>query len=139
MKKMVMLMAAVVVVGIVVADIYRTGPAREINLPDLKLRVCGGEHNRYEITEDAALFCAHFATVYYPEYHINYAEQRLLAVEVAKTVARFLGSTNDIRIVHWEQPTPASTNLIDQIEAKLKGKYITDEIIPLKPKAVGGL
>ena len=92
------------------------------------------DRHGFEITEDSALFVAHFATVNYPDSLLNYAEHRQMAVAVARTVADYLGSTNDIRIVHWEQPEPASTNLIDQIAARFKGKWVTDEIVPVGRK-----
>jgi len=113
------------------ADVCRSGKPRGIRFPDMKIRMCQNERHGFEVTEDAALFCAHFATLNYPEYILNFAEHKQLAVAVAKTVASFLGSTNDIRVVHWEQPEPASTNIADQILARLKGEWVTDEIIPI--------
>ena len=92
------------------------------------------DRHGFEITEDAALFVSHFATVNYPDSLLNYAEHRQMAVAVARTVANHLGSTNDIRIVHWEQPQPASTNFGDEIAARIKGKRVTDGIVPIGRK-----
>ena len=112
------------------ADVDRTGEARDVRYPDVEIIVHENTRHGYEIQEAAPLFAAHFATVHYAEYHLNYAEQRRLAVAVARAVAGYLGSTNDIRVVHWEQPEPAGTNLADRIGAFLQGGYVTDETIP---------
>ena len=116
------------------ADISRSGEARGIRFPYVKVRLHQNERHGWEITEDAALFSAHFATLNYDEYHLNYAEQKQLAVAVAQAVAGYYGSTNDIRVVHWEQPEPASTNMADRVSAWLKGDWVTDEIVPAAPK-----
>lgn len=117
--------------------ICENGEPRDIRFPSMKVCLHQNERHGWEIREDAALFSAHFATVNYDEYHLNYAEQKQLAIAVAKAVAGYYGSTNDIRIVHWEQPEPASTNIGDQISAWLKGDWITDEIVPIDRKDVG--
>ena len=116
------------------ADICRHGAPRGVRFPDLKVRMYLNDRHGFEITEDAAWFVSHFATVNYPDSLLNYAEHRQMAVAVARTVANYLGSTNDIRIVHWEQPQPASTNFADVIAARLKGKWVTDEIVPIGRK-----
>ena len=113
------------------ADIARSGKPRGIRFPDMKIRICQNDRHGFEVTEDATLFYSNFALLNYPEYILNFAEHKQLAVAVAKTIADFLGSTNDIRVVHWEQPEPASTNIADQILARLKGEWVTDEIIPI--------
>ena len=113
------------------ADISRSGEARGIRFPSIKVRLHQNERHGWEIREDAPFFAAHFATVNYDEYHLNYAEQKQLAVAVAQAVAGYYGSTNDIRVVHWEQPEPASTNLADKVNAWLKGDWVTDEIVPI--------
>ena len=130
MKKLFALAIAVAAM-VAAADIYRNGTVRGVRFPDMKLRLHENDRHGWEVSEDAPLFCAHFATVNYAEYHFNYAEQKELAIEVARAIASYLGSTNSIRVVHWEQQKPASTNVIDQIMAKLSGKYVTDEVIPL--------
>ena len=130
MKRAVVIIAAVVAI-VTCADIARNGPARDIRYPGIKIRICQKDRHRYEVTEDAPLFYARFAVMEYPEYLVNYAEHRQLAVEVARTIAAYFGSTNDIRIVHWQQPKPADTNDISQVlSAMLKGEYVTDEIVP---------
>lgn len=121
---------AALVAGYVVADFCRSGEPRGIRFPYLKILLTQNDRHGWEIKEDAALFAAHFATVHYDEYHLNYAEQKQLAVAIAQSIAGYYGSTNDIRIVHWEQPEPASTNFADQVSAWLQGKYTTDEIVP---------
>ena len=132
MKKLTMAILAAAVAVAAWADIYRNGAPRGVRFPDLRVRMYLNDRHGFEITEDAALFYARFATVDYPDSLLNYAEHRQMAVAVARMVADFLGSTNDIRIVHWEQPEPASTNIGDVIAAKLKGRYVTDEIVPLR-------
>ena len=132
MKKLTMAILAAAVAVAAWADIYRNGAPRGVRFHDLMVRMYLNDRHGFEITEDAALFYARFATVDYPDSLLNYAEHRQMAVAVARTIADFLGSTNDIRIVHWEQPEPASTNIGDVIAAKLKGRYVTDEIVPLR-------
>lgn len=129
-KRLMAILAAAVTVA-AWADICRQGAPRGMRFPDMRIRMFLNDRHGFEITEDSALFCARFATVDYPDSILNYAEHRQMAVAVARTVADCLGSTNDIRIVHWEQPQPASTNLIDQIAARFKGKWVTDEIVPI--------
>ena len=119
------------------ADFRRSGEPRGIRFPYVKVCLHQNERHGWEIREDAALFSAHFATVNYDEYHLNYAEQKQLAVAVAQAVAGYYGSTNDIRVVHWEQPEPASTNMADRISAWLKGEWATDEIVPIDRKDGG--
>ena len=133
-KKLTMAILAAAVAVAAWADIYRHGAPRGVCFPDLKVRMYLNDRHGFEVTEDAALFVSHFATVNYPDSLLNYAEHRQMAVAVARTVADFLGSTNDIRIVHWEQPQPASTNFGDVIAARLKGKWVTDEIVPIGRK-----
>ena len=119
------------VAGMACAAISRSGEPRGICYTNMKIRIYQNDQHEFEITEDALLFSSRFAKVYYAEYHLNRAEQKQLAVAVAKTIANFLGSTNDIRIVHWEQPNPASTNLVDRIKARLEGDWVMDEIVPV--------
>ena len=131
MKKSMTVILAAVAVIVTYADIARNDPPRDIRSPGMKIRICKNENHGFEITEDAALFYAKFAQLDYPGDLLNYAEHKQLAVEIARTVADYFGSTNDIRVVHWEQPKPANTNDIGEaIAAWLKGKYITDEIVP---------
>lgn len=134
MKKLTMTILAAAVAVAAWADIYRHGAPRGVRFPDLKMRMYLNDRHGFEITEDATLFVSHFATVNYPDSLLNYAEHRQMAVAVARTVANYLGSTNDIRIVHWEQPEPASTNFGDLVVARLKGKWVTDEIVPIGRK-----
>lgn len=130
MKRAIVIFVAVAAV-VACADILRLGPPRNQRYPDMKIRLETNDQHGFVIHEDA-LFGAKFAVLDYPEYHMNLAEHRQLAVAVAKTVADYMGSTNDIRIVHWEQPQPANTNNIGEvISAWLKGKYVTDEVVPL--------
>lgn len=133
MKKLTTAILAAAVAVAAWADICRQGAPRGVRFPDLRVRMYLNDRHGFEVTEDAALFYARFATVDYPDF-LNYAEHRQMAVAVARTVADCLGSTNDIRIVHWEQPEPASTNIVDVIAAKLKGRYVTDEIVPIGRK-----
>lgn len=134
MKKLTTAILAAAVAVAAWADICRQGAPRGVRFPDLKVRMYLNDRHGFEITEDAALFVSHFATVNYPDSLLNYAEHRQMAVAVARTVADCLGSTNDIRIVHWEQPQPASTNFGDLVVARLKGKWVTDEIVPIGRK-----
>lgn len=135
MKKLMMAILAAAVAVAAWADIYRQGAPRDVRFPDMRIRMCLDHwQGSIAITEDAALFCACFATVNYPDSILNYAEHRQMAVAVARTVADYLGSTNDIRIVHWEQPQPASTNFGDVVAARLEGKWVTDEIVPIGRK-----
>lgn len=132
MKKLTMAILAAAVAVAAWADIYRQGAPRGMRFPDMKIRMCLDHwQGSVVIMEDAPLFVSHFATVNYPNSLLNYAEHRQMAVAVARTVAGYLGSTNDIRIVHWEQPQPASTNIGDVIAASFKGKWVTDEIVPI--------
>lgn len=132
MKKLTMAILAAAVAVAAWADILRHGEPRDMRSPDMKIRMYLNDRHGFEVTEDAALFYACFATVDYPGSILNYAEHRQMAVAVARTVADYLGSTNDIRVVHWEQPQPASTNFSDLVVARLKGKWVTDEIVPLR-------
>lgn len=134
MKKLTTAILAAAVAVAAWADIYRHGAPRGMRFPDLRVRMYLNDRHGFEVMEDAALFCARFATVDYPDSLLNYAEHRQMAVAVARTVADYLGSTNDIRIVHWEQPQPASTNFGDLVVARLKGKWVTDEIVPIGRK-----
>jgi len=133
MKRLIVILAAAVAV-VACADFSRGGAPRGIHFPYVKVRLHQNERHGWEIREDAPLFSAHFATVNYDEYHLNYAEQKQLAVAVAQAVAGYYGSTNDIRIVHWEQPEPTSTNMVDRISAWLKGDWVTDEVVPAAQK-----
>lgn len=130
MKRIIVIIAAAVSI-VVCADFSRSSPPRKvISFPDMKIRLEANDRHGFVIHEDA-FFGAKFAVMDYPEYHLNWAEYKNLAVEVARTVADYLGSTNDIRICHWEQPKPADTNNIGEvIAAWLKGDYVTDEIVP---------
>ncbi len=133
MKKRSMAIVAATAAIVACADFARSGPPRDLRYPDMKIRIVQNDSHGFEITEDAALFNASFAAMNYCEYLLNWAEHKQLAVEVARTVADFLGSTNDIRICHWEQPKPADTNnLGDVLNSWLKGRYVTDEIVPLR-------
>lgn len=113
-----------------IADIYRDGPVRDFAIPAIKIKMIQEEKHTWRISEDAPLFAARFADVYYPEYLLNYAEQKELAKAVAKAVADFFGSTNAVRIAHWERPEPASTNVIDVLISNLNAELVTDEIVP---------
>ena len=130
MKKAIAIFAAVAAV-VALADFSRSGAPRGVRYPGMKIRLCQDDKHGFEVTEDAELFVAHFAKMDYPDDLVNWAEYKQLAIACAKTIAHYLGSTNDIRIVHWEQPEPASTNFVDQFVARLKGKWVTDEIIPI--------
>lgn len=134
MKKLTMAILAAAVAVAAWADICRQGAPRGVRFPDMKIRMYLNDRHGFEITEDAAFFVSYFATVNYPDSLLNYAEHRQMAVAVARTVADYLGSTNDVRIVHWEQPEPASTNFGDLVVARLKGKWVTDEIVPIGRK-----
>ena len=135
MKKLTTAILAAAVAVAAWADIYRQGAPRGVRFPDMRIRMClDNWQGSVAITEDAPLFCTHFATINYPDSLLNYAEYRQMAEAVARTVAGYLGSTNDIRIVHGEQPQPASTNFGDVIAARLKGKWVTDEIVPISRK-----
>ena len=129
-------MKKLIIAVCVTASIIATGAVflkeapRGMKWPDLKI-VLRQKNNDWLVHEDAALFVARFATVHLVEDMLNEAETRELAKAVAVAVANHLGSTNDVRIVHFEAPTPASTNIIDIIESRLKGKDVTDEIVPL--------
>ena len=136
MKSSLVIIGALAAV-VVCADIYRSEAPRGIRFPYVKVRLHQNERHGWEIREDSALFSAHFATVNYDEYHLNYAEQKQLAVVVVQAIAGYYGSTNDIRVVHWEQPEPASTNMADRISAWLKGEWATDEIVPIDRKDGG--
>lgn len=132
MKKLTMAILAAVVAVAAWADIYRQGAPRGMRFPDMKIRMCLDHwQGSVVIMEDAPLFCTRFAIMEYPDSLLNYAEHRQMAVAVARTVAGCLGSTNDIRVVHWEQPQPASTNFGDVVAARLEGKWVTDEIVPI--------
>ena len=134
MKKLIMIAIVGVVVALImvsaVADIYRDGPIRDVALPGIKIVMFPGENHRWRIAEDSPLFAASFADVYFADSLLNYAEQKEMAKGVARSVAKFFGSTNTIRVAHWERPEPASTNAIDVFMSKLNAKLVTDEIIP---------
>jgi len=131
-KEAIAILAAVAAV-VALADICRSGAPRGLRYPDMKIRICQNDRHGFEITEDAALFRAKFATMDYPEYYLNWAEYKQLAIVVAQTIAAELGCTNNIRIVHWEQPPVANTNDIGEaVAAMLKGKFVTDEIVTNK-------
>ena len=136
MKRAIIIFSAVSAV-VACADFSRSSPPRKhIGYTDMKIRLEANDRHGFVIHEDA-FFGAKFAVMDYPEYHLNWAEYKQLAVEVAKTVANYLGSTNDIRICHWEQPKPADTNNIGEaISAWLKGDYVTDEIVPRTQKGI---
>ena len=128
MKKLLILICGVS--AIASAAVYQDGPARNEKRPYLKI-VLRQKNNDWLVQEDAALFVARFATVHTVEDMLNKMEARELAKAVAVAVARHLGSTNDVRIVHFESPAPASSNIIDVINARLKGDDVVDEIVPL--------
>lgn len=131
MKKI--LYAVIFSIGTLIAmsAVYLDGQVRDEKYPDIKI-VLRQKNNDWLVQEDAALFVARFATVHLIEDWFNKAETRELAKSVAVAVAKHLGSTNDVRIVHFEMPTPASTNIIDIIESRLKGKDVVDEVVPLR-------
>jgi len=135
MKRSIVIIAAAAAI-VACGDFSRSGPPRDLRYPDMKIRLEANDRHGFVIHEDA-FFGARFAVMDYPEFHLNWAEYKQLAVEVSKTVADYLGSTNDIRIVHWEQPKPASTNLADQVSAWLKGDYVTDEVVPIDRQKEG--
>ena len=140
MNKLIMIVAVAAVAlisGFVTADIYRNGPVRNIALPGIKIVMIQDENHTWRISEDAPLFAARFADVYFADSLLNYAEQRELAKGVAKVVAAFFGSTNAIRVAHWERPEPASTNTVDVLISNLKAKLVTDEIVPIEFHAWG--
>lgn len=134
---MIWAVATALIVACAVADIYRSGEPRGVKFEDLKIRViANGDTHRYRITEDSPLFAYELAEVAYPESMLNWKETEELAVAVARAIAIHLGSTNDLRLVRWVQPEPASTNIADVILAKLKGRYETERVIPLEEKGV---
>ena len=132
MKKLMMIAAVALISGLAIADFYRDGPVRDFAIPAIKIKMIQEEKHTWRISEDAPLFAARFADVYYPEYLLNYAEQKDLAKAVAKAVADFFGSTNAVRVAHWERPEPASTNIVDVLISNLNAKLVTDEIIPIE-------
>ena len=131
MKKL-LLMACAGVAICSMSAIYQKGPPRGCKWPNLKIVLRQSEGNEWRIQEDAALFVARFATVHHAADMMNEAETRELGKAVAVVVANYLGSTNDVRIVHFEKPEPASTNLVDRLQAFLNGEDVTDEVIPLR-------
>ena len=113
------------------AAVYQHGEVRGMEYRDMKV-VLRQDGDNWKICEDAALFSCTFATVIHPHDMMNVAEARELAKAVAVAVAKHLGSTNDVRIVRYETPPPASTNVADRLEAWLKGKDVTIEVVPLR-------
>ncbi len=137
MKKSIAIFAALAAFA-ACADIHRNGPPRDIRSPGMKIRITENDRHGYDIEEDAPIFYTKFASLNYPEYLLNYAEHKQLAVEVARTVADYFGSTNVMRIAHWEQPHVANTNdFAEALSAMLKGKFVTGEIVPLRPEKGG--
>lgn len=134
MKRVIVIIAATVAI-VASSAICLSGPPRDIRSPDMKIRLEANDKHGFVIHEDA-FFGAKFVVMDYPECLVNYAEHRQLAVEVARTVANYFGSTNDIRVVHWEEAHPASTNRADYILGWLHGKWVTDEVVPLRSKGV---
>lgn len=132
MKKLTMLAAVAAVALTALSAVYQAGPARGIKHPDLQIvmRLDEVSGRWWDITEDAPLFRARFARVNHIEDWFNDAEARELAKAVAVAVARHLGSTNAVRVVRREVPPPASSNLVDRLEAALKAKEVTEEIVP---------
>lgn len=134
MKRTATILAVAAAAVVACADICRNGPPRDVRSPGMKIRITENDRHGYYIEEDAPIFYTRFASLDYPEYLLNYAEHRQLAVEVARTVADYFGSTNAMRIAHWEQPRVANTNdFAEALSALLKGKFVTDEIVPLRP------
>lgn len=132
MKKIALLFAASVIVASVIADIYREAEYTPCVRDDLNLRI---EKNgsEYIICHDVELFRAKYATVHFPEYDLSYAQHKELARQIAITVARFHSATNgQIRFGHYEYPEAKGTNIIDKLIQGLGGKFVTDEIVPLK-------
>ena len=126
---------AALVAGYVVAAFCPGGEPRGVKFENLNIRVIKNrDTHRYKITEDSPLFAYELAEVAYPESMLNWKETEELAVAVARAIAVHLGSTNDLRLVHWVQPEPASTNIVDVILAKLHGQYETERVIPLEKK-----
>ena len=130
MKKL-LFMASIVGAIVATGSVFQGGPPRGQKWPDIKIVLRQGEHKEWRIQEDSALFVARFATVNQIYDMLNEAETRELAKTVAVAIANHLGSTNDVRIVHFETPVPASTNLVDRFQSLLNGADVTDEVIPL--------
>lgn len=131
LKQTIVILAAVAAI-VTCADIYRNGPPRDIRSPGMKIRITENDRHGYDIEEDVPIFYTKFASLHYPEYLLNYAEHKQLAVEVARTVAYYFGSTNDMRIAHWERPHVANTNDLGEVVAAwLKSEWVTDEIVPV--------
>lgn len=130
MKKT-LFIACVIGATIALGAVYREGPPRDIKRPDLKIVLRQGDHKEWRIQEDAALFVTRLATVNQVYDMLNEAETRELAKTVAVAIANHFGSTNAVRIVHFERPEPASTNLIDNLQALFNGVDVTDEVVPL--------
>ena len=133
MKKLLMLAAFAAVALTALSAVYQAGPARGIKHPDLQIVMrldekTGGDWN---IREDVALFSMTFATVHHPHDMLNDAEARELAKSVAVTIARHLGSTNAVRVAHYEYPKQAGSNLVERLNAWITAKDVTDEVIQL--------
>ena len=128
MKKLIILACGVASAAL--AAVYQGGASRNMEWPDLKIVLCH-DGDDWKVVEDSPLFAARFASIHPCEDMLNRAETRELAKSVAVAIARHLGSTNSVRVVHFEAPTPATTNIMDVLVAHLNGKYVTDEIVPL--------
>lgn len=118
------------------ADIYREAEYQPPQWEECKLVIERGATNDcWEITEDAPLFRAHYATLRYCEYHMSRAQHKELAREVARTIARFTNAkTTRIRFAHMEYPKPASSNIVDVAISLLGGKLVTDEEVKVNPQ-----
>lgn len=137
MKKRIIVILAAVAAVVAYAAFSPYGKPRSLHWPFWKIQLYQNDKEGWEISEYGTLFGPHVATVHYDVNHLNHEEQKQLAVAVAQAIAGYYGSTNDIRVAHWEQPKPASTNLADGLRAWLQGKWITDEIVPTTTKKGG--
>ena len=132
-KTMTLIVACVAVAITAMAAVYMGGPVRSTRWPDLKIvmRLDEKTGGGWNIREDVALFSMTFATVHHPHDMLNDAEARELAKAVAVTIARHLGSTNAVRVAHYEYPKPAGSNLVECLNAWINAKDVTDEVIQL--------
>lgn len=128
MKKILILICGVA--AIASAAVYQDGSARNEKRPGIKIML-RQINNDWLVQEGAGILSVPFATVRHVEHMLNKAETRELARAVAVAVANHLGSTNDVRIIHFECPTPASSNIIDVVNAWLMADAVVDEIVPL--------
>ena len=138
MKRLMMIAAAAALTATAVAAVYQEGEVRNMKFPDMKivLRLVEDDGETYwRINEDAPIFALRFAKVYASPDMFNKAEGKELAKAVAVAIANHIGSTNSVRVVHKEVPPPAGSNILERVEAWLKGKDVVDEIVPLELKS----